>query len=93
MNETDKFLTTSHALKNNTMFRDLIIRRERQKALRASLYAHQRKATHAQQEALRQQTVRQMHGLQQVLSQDTSLDIRAAHFAHVRQHIIQAMTA
>ena len=93
MNETDKVSTTSHALKNNTMFRDLIIRRERQKALRASLYAHQRKTTHAQQEALRQQTVRQMHGLQQVLSQDTSLDIRAAHFAHVRQHIIQAMTA
>ena len=65
MNETEKVSTTSHALKNNTMFRDLIIRRERQKALRASLYAHQRKATHAQQETLRQQTVRQMPSLQQ----------------------------
>ena len=92
MNETDRLSTTSH-VKNNILFRDLIIRRERQKALRVSLYAHQRKATHAQQEALRQQTLRQMPGLQQDLSQDTSLDIRAAHFAHVRQHIIQAMTA
>ena len=87
MNETDRLSTTSH-VKNNIMFRDLIIRRERQKALRASLYAHQRKTTRVQQEALRQ-----MGGLRQDLSQDTALDIRAAHFAHVRQHIIQAMTA
>ena len=87
MNETDRLSTTSH-VKNNILFRDLIIRRERQKALRASLYAHQRKTTRVQQEALRQ-----MGGLRQDLSQDTALDIRAAHFAHVRQHIIQAMTA
>ena len=87
MNETDRLSTTSH-VKNNIMFRDLIIRRERQKALRASLYAHQRKTTRVQQESLRQ-----MGGMRQDLSQDTALDIRAAHFAHVRQHIIQAMTA
>ena len=80
-------------MKNNILFRDLIIRRERQKALRASLYAHQRKTTRVQQEALRQQTLRKRDGLRQDLSQDTALDIRAAHFAHVRQHIIQAMTA
>ena len=87
MNETDRLSTTSH-VKNNIMFRDLIIRRERQKALRASLYVHQRKTTRVQQEALRHKG-----GLRQDLSQDTALDIRAAHFAHVRQHIIQAMTA
>ena len=92
MNETDRLSTTSH-VKNNILFRDLIIRRERQKALRASLYAHQRKTTRVQQEALRQQTLRQRDGMRQDLSQDTALDIRAAHFAHVRQHIIQAMTA
>ena len=92
MNETDRLSTTSH-VKNNIMFRDLIIRRERQKALRASLYAHQRKTTRVQQEALRPQDLRQRDGLRQDLSQDTALDIRAAHFAHVRQHIIQAMTA
>lgn len=87
MNETDR-LSTGLTQKHNILFRDLIIKRERRRALRASLYAsYQRKTNHVQQ------VLRQRNGLQLDLSLDETSDIRAAHFAHVRQHIIQAMTA
>ena len=87
MNETDRLSAAGLTQKHNILFRDLIIKRERRKALRASLYAYQRKTNHVQQ------VLRQKNGLQQDLFPDATSDIRAAHFAHVRQHIIQAMTA
>ena len=73
------------------MFRDLIIKRERQKAFRATFYAHQRKTAELQQEAIQQQTLKQKDGIQQNLTQNADLEIRAAHFAHVRQHLTQAL--
>lgn len=73
------------------MFRDLIIKRERQKAFRATFYAHQRKTAELQQEAIQQQTLKQKGGIQQNLTQNADLEIRAAHFAHVRQHLTQAL--
>ena len=82
--------------RNNTVFRDLIIKRERQKALRVNMFLSQQKASLQQQSILQAQ--RQKENLQQLqfhknLSQDAYLDVRATHFAHVRQQLIQTLNA
>ena len=68
----------NEGLKPNISLRDLLIKRERQKALRAYLRVSQQKDM-----GLRRKEI----------VNDASLDKKAALLAHIKQHIAQSLTA
>lgn len=78
MNETEQIKKDVLKQRLNILFRDMIIKRERQKALRAYLRVSQQKDM-----GLRRKEI----------VNDASLDKKAALLAHIKQHIAQSLTA
>lgn len=76
MTETNK--QTNDSLKQNILFRDLIIRRERLKALHAKILGYKRKDNQFNK---------------QETQEDIPLEIKKAHLAHMTQHVQQELAA
>ena len=84
MNEAENSIETSRTLQRNIILRNLIIQRERRKALHANLSTLRQKQL--EKPAL-------LKTSKEALQKENDLNIKAAHFAFVRQRLTHALTA